>query len=85
MPSSMFLRRSDKEPSKWIKTKGTEYRDFYWQRGYGIFSVSLSKVNEVKRYIRNQAEHHKTMTFKEEFRELCRLHGIEIDERYVWD
>ncbi len=46
---------------------------------------SESNVGQVKRYITNQEEHHKKMTFQDEFREICRRHGIEIDERYVWD
>jgi putative transposase len=71
--------------SKWIKTQGRRYQDFYWQRGYGIFSVSESKVSEVREYIDHQEEHHKRITFQEEFRLLCQRHGIEIDERYVWD
>ncbi|MEM9826851.1 MAG: transposase, partial [Planctomycetota bacterium] len=49
------------------------------------FSVSESNVEQVKRYIANQAEHHRRMSFKDEFRELCRCHGIDWDERYVWD
>lgn len=74
-----------KKPSKWIKTKGHEYAEFRWQAGHGIFSVSQSKVEELKRYIARQEEHHKTLTFKEEFRALWRMHGIDFDERYVWD
>jgi len=58
---------------------------FQWQAGYGIFSVSESNVEQVKRYIANQEEHHKHISFQDEFRELCKRHGIEIDERYVWD
>ena len=73
------------EPSKWIKKKGPPYADFYWQGGYGAFSVSESKVEEVKRYISTQQQHHKTMTFQEEFVRMCQRHGIEIDERYIWD
>ena len=71
--------------SKWIKTKGQTYRGFYWQGGYGAFSVSESKREEVQRYIQHQAEHHRRLTFQEEFRQLCVKHGIEIDERYVWE
>jgi REP element-mobilizing transposase RayT len=74
-----------KNSSKWIKTKGGVYKDFYWQAGYGVFSVSESKVDEARRYIGNQEEHHKTMTFQDEFRKLCVRHGVAIDERYVWD
>ena len=71
--------------SKWIKTKGRSYKDFHWQGGYGAFSVSESNRSAVIRYIQRQEEHHRRMTFQEEFRLLCVKHGIEIDERYVWD
>jgi REP element-mobilizing transposase RayT len=71
--------------SKWIKQKGPEYRDFHWQSGYGAFSVSESKKPDVVRYIDNQEAHHLKITFQDEFRELCKRHGVEIDERYVWD
>ena len=74
-----------KSSSKWIKTKGEQFQGFYWQSGYGAFSVSPSMVHSVKRYIANQEEHHRTMTFQEEFRKILEKHGIEFDERYVWD
>lgn len=74
-----------KEPSKWMKKQGEEYKDFYWQAGYGVFSVSHSNIEVVRRYIENQEEHHRQRTFQEEFRIMCAKHGIEIDERYVWD
>lgn len=74
-----------KDPSRWIKTKGDEFADFHWQGGYGAFSVSESKADEVRRYIANQETHHTRMTFQGEFRKLCQRHGVAIDERYVWD
>jgi putative transposase len=73
------------ETTKWIKKQGGSYADFHWQAGYGAFSVSESNVPLVKRYIANQAQHHARQSYQDEFRELCRRHGIEIDERYVWD
>ncbi|QDV13620.1 Transposase IS200 like protein [Rosistilla oblonga] len=73
------------ETSKWLKKQATGLKSFSWQSGYGAFSVSESNIDDVKRYIANQQEHHRKMTFKEEFRELCRRHGLKIDERYVWD
>ena len=79
------LKTSKTETSKWIKKQDPALKRFQWQSGYGIFSVSESNVDQVKRYIANQEEHHKKMTFKDEFREICRRHGIGIDERYVWD
>ena len=71
--------------SKWIKTQGPQFALFRWQAGYGAFSVSQSLVDEVKRYILNQETHHRRMTFQDEFRELCRRHGLELDEHYAWD
>jgi putative transposase len=69
--------------SKWLKNKGIP--DFYWQDGYGIFSVSSSKVETLKKYIKNQPEHHKEIDCKDEFRLFLKENGIEFDERYVWD
>jgi len=74
-----------KQPSKWIKTKGPSYDEFHWQAGYGAFSVSESRVPDVRRYIADQEEHHKRTTFQDEFRMMCRKHGLELDERYAWD
>ena len=58
---------------------------FAWQLGYGAFSVSQSNVPEVVDYIRNQEEHHRKNNYQEEFLALLRQHGVEYDERYVWD
>jgi REP element-mobilizing transposase RayT len=69
--------------SKWIKLQGIS--NFDWQDGYGIFSVSASKVETVRKYILNQPEHHKKLTFKDELRQFFREYEIEYDERYVWD
>jgi REP element-mobilizing transposase RayT len=71
--------------SKWIKTKGPEFRNFHWQRGYGAFSIGQSSVAALKRYIHNQKEHHRRVTFQEEYRKFLEAYGIEFDERYVWD
>ena len=79
------VQEAKTETSKWLKTKSTVTSRFAWQGGYGAFSVSESNVDQVKRYIANQTEHHRKMTFQDEFRELCRRHGIDLDERYVWD
>ena len=71
--------------SKWIKTKGAEFRGFHWQTGYGAFSVSQSKVDDVIQYIRRQKEHHRRRSFQDEFRALLERHKMPFDERYVWD
>ena len=71
--------------SKWIKDEYPALQGFSWQAGYGLFSVSASQVDEVTAYIAKQAEHHRKMTFKEEFRKFLARYGVKYDERYVWD
>ena len=71
--------------SKWIKTKGEEFQQFYWQSGYGAFSVSQSNVEQVRTYIANQKEHHSKHDFLFEYRHLLKKYEVEFDERYVWD
>ncbi len=79
------VQEAKTETSKWLKKQSPALSTFAWQAGYGIFSVSESNVPAVKSYIENQEDHHRRMSFQDEFRELCRRHGIEWDERYVWD
>ena len=74
-----------KGSSKWLKTKAAGLRNFHWQNGYGAFSVSQSSVDEVRGYIADQEEHHRRVTFEEEFRAFLDRHGVAYDERYVWD
>ena len=71
--------------SKWIKTKGDAYRTFYWQDGYGAFSVNPTEINRVINYIGNQHEHHSKKTFQDEYRAFLKKYAIEFDERYVWN
>ena len=58
---------------------------FAWQTGYGAFSVSQSNVPAVVSYIRNQDQHHRKLTFQEEFITFLKRHGIAYDERYIWE
>ena len=58
---------------------------FAWQTGYGAFSVSQSNVPAVVKYIRSQDEHHRKVTFQEEFIAFLKRHGITYDERYIWE
>lgn len=73
------------ETSKWGKKQDDCTSLFSWQSGYGAFSVSHSNRDVVDQYIRGQAKHHEVLSFKDEFRALCKRHEIEMDERYVWD
>ena len=71
--------------SKWIKTKGNEFKNFYWQDGYGAFSVNPSEVEIVINYIANQKEHHSKKTFQDEYKAVLKKYEVSYDERYVWD
>jgi REP element-mobilizing transposase RayT len=79
-----FVEELKKNSSKWIKTQGEPYRYFAWQAGYGVFSVGASGLTNLRRYVQNQKDHHKHVSFQDEFRALCARYSVEIDERYVW-
>ncbi len=78
-----FLRETKSISSGWIRR--THEPRFRWQRRYGAFSVSESVSDAVRKYIRNQKEHHKRQTFEDEYKELLRLHHVEFDEKYLWE
>jgi len=70
--------------SIWIK-KENIFPDFNgWQDGYGAFTYSINDKDRLIEYVKNQREHHKMKSFKEEYTELLKEHGIEFDEKYLW-
>jgi REP element-mobilizing transposase RayT len=71
--------------SLWLKTKSPDFHDFAWQNGYGIFSIGFSQIETVRNYIAGQEEHHRKVSFQDEFREFLKRYDVEFDERYVWD
>lgn len=80
-----LLEEVKSHSSKWIKTKGSEFENFYWQNGYGAFSVNPTELEVVKNYIINQEEHHQKKTYQDEFLAFLKKYKIEYDERYIWD
>ncbi len=76
---------STRHRQRWIHDTFPDLSQFAWQDGYGAFTVSKSGVPDVTVYIENQREHHRTRTYQEEYRALLDRHGIEFDERYIWD
>lgn len=80
-----LLEEVKKQSSKWIKTVSSKYQNFYWQDGYGIFSVNPSEIDVVIKYIQNQEEHHKKRTFQDELRAFLKKYNVDYDEKYVWD
>jgi hypothetical protein len=83
--ASEMVKEVKRGSSLWLKTKDSHLSDFAWQNGYGIFSIGFSQVEAVRNYIAEQEEHHRKVTFQDEFRELVRRYEIEFDEQYAWD
>ncbi|MEA1897884.1 MAG: IS200/IS605 family transposase [Bacteroidota bacterium] len=82
---SKFVEDIKRNSSRWIKTKGAAYQNFAWQNGYAGFSVSSSKKDTIVRYIANQKEHHKIVSYKEEVLKFLKEYNLDYDERYLWD
>jgi REP element-mobilizing transposase RayT len=84
MSMAQAMRKWKGASSHWVKETFPDEGGFAWQDGYGAFSVSQSNVKPVAAYIEGQVEHHKKMTFEEEYIALLKRHGIQYDERYVF-
>ena len=69
--------------SLWLKSNSPELQDFAWQSGYGIFSIGFSQIETVRNYIAGQEEHHRKVSFQDEFRQLLQRYGIGFDERFL--
>ena len=82
---SDLLRTLKSRSSRWVHDTFPLLGAFAWQEGYSVFSVSKSQERAVKDYIAGQAEHHRKEDFNSELLRLLRAHGIEFDERYVFD
>jgi putative transposase len=82
---SEMLNRIKAKSSKWANDEKLNNRSFDWQDGYSAFTVSESQVEPVRHYIRDQPNHHRRLTFQDEIRALLGKHGVEYDERYLWD
>ena len=80
-----LLEKIKKTSSAWLKRQGSQYREFFWQGGYGDFSIGWSQLEELLRYIDHQEQHHRRQTFQEEYRDLLMKYRVQFDERYVWD
>jgi putative transposase len=80
-----LLEEVKSHSSKWIKTKGKEFQNFFWQDGYGAFSVNPAEVDVVINYIANQKDHHRKKTFQDEYIDFLKKYKVDFDERYIWD
>jgi REP element-mobilizing transposase RayT len=77
-----FMRELKKGSSKWVHDEIC-LKGFAWQEGYAAFTVSASAVDEVRRYIENQEEHHRERSFREELKTMLVRSGVKFDERYL--
>jgi putative transposase len=80
-----WVKELKRVSSRWLKTKGDRLADFQWQGGYAIFSVSPSNLDRVRAYVANQEQHHARFDYQRELRTLLQRHGLEWDERHLWD
>ncbi|HLY60768.1 MAG TPA: IS200/IS605 family transposase [Terriglobia bacterium] len=81
---SKMMEELKKSSSKWIKTKGENFRDFAWQEGYGVFSIGESNIEALKKYIAKQKAHHKVQQFETEFLDILKKYRVKHDPRYIW-
>jgi REP element-mobilizing transposase RayT len=80
-----LLRVLKTNSSRWVHEEFPAHRNFAWQSGYAAFSVSQSNLDDVRAYIANQDEHHRHVTFHDEYIAFLKRHGIKYDERYVFE
>ena len=80
-----LLEEVKKSSSKWIKGKDARLVNFAWQTGYGAFSIGMSNMEVLEKYIARQKEHHQEVSFQDEYRALLKKYRVEWDEKYVWD
>jgi putative transposase len=82
---SKLLEEVKKSSSRWLKGREERLAGFAWQAGYGAFSIGMSNIEALERYIEGQEAHHQKQCFEEEYRALLKKYCIEWDEKYVWD
>ena len=82
---SDVLRTIKSNSSLWVHEEFHSRSKFGWQTGYGAFNVSPRDLDTVRNYIANQEEHHRKLTFQEEFLKFLKEYEIEYDEKYLWD
>jgi hypothetical protein len=82
---SAIVKEIKRTSSGWIKDISPGQGKFRWQNGYGAFSVSQSHLDQVRSYIETQEQHHRRVTFEDEYRAVLKKYEVKYDERYVWD
>ena len=85
IPLMTLVQKVKASSSKWFKTKDKSLVNFFWQDGYGAFSVNPHEVDVVINYIKNQHKHHSKKDFKQEYRSILKKYNVDYDEAYVWE
>jgi len=80
-----WVKELKRVSSRWVKGQGAAFKDFEWQGGYAVFSVSPSNLDRVRAYVANQEQHHRRFDYQAELRTLLRRHGLEWNEGHLWD
>lgn len=82
---SKLISEIKSNSTRWLKTKGEQFKNFSWQNGYGVFSIGESGLLNCMNYIKKQKEHHKKLTFEEELKFILKKYSVEYDEKYLFD
>jgi len=82
---SKFIAEIKASSSRWINKNHMNEEKFYWQAGFGVFSLGISQLKILTNYIDNQEEHHKEKSFQEEFKILLDKYSVEFQEEYLWN
>jgi REP element-mobilizing transposase RayT len=83
--AATMVKEVKRASSLWLKSRVPDRNGFAWQKGYGVFSIGFSQIGAARNYVAGQEEHHRKVSFQDEFRALRRRYELEFDERYLWD
>jgi putative transposase len=83
--ASKLVQELKQASAKWMRTCGPQLSDFDWQNGFAAFSIGPAELSDLRAYIGGQREHHRRVSFQDEYRELLKRYEIEFVERYLWD
>ena len=78
------MKTAKAKSSKYINDHSLTPEHFEWQEGYGVFSYSRSDINRVYNYIKNQEDHHRKQSFRDEYLQLLKEYGVDYDEQYIF-
>jgi REP-associated tyrosine transposase len=83
--ASKLIQELKQASAKWMRTQGPQLSDFDWQNGFAVFSIGQSEIDDLRAYLAGQREHHRRVSFQDEYRELLKRYDVEYVERYMWD